>query len=105
MTFDEAGKIIQALANPKRLKIIDIISVNEICACDILEYFHITQPTLSYDMKQLQDVGLVHARKEGKWTYYSLNEAKLKAFHAYLGEVFFDTENCLCHQNECEETA
>ena len=96
MTFEEAEKITQALANPKRLKIIDIISVNEICACEILEYFNITQPTLSYDMKQLLDAGLVHLRKEGKWTYYSLNESKLQEYHDYLGKIFFDRENCLC---------
>ncbi len=96
MNFEDAEKITQALANPKRLKIIDIISVNEICACEILAYFKITQPTLSYDMKQLLDAGLVNIRKEGKWTYYSLNETILKNYHDYLGKIFFDRDNCLC---------
>ena len=45
---------------------------------------HISQPTLSHHMKILCDCGLVCARREGKWTHYSLCGETLEAFRTFL---------------------
>ena len=45
------------------MKIVDILSCGEKCACDILEHFDFTQPTLSHHMKVLMDCGLVEVKK------------------------------------------
>ena len=71
--YIQYSKIFKVFSDPKRLKIIDMLSNGELCACKIQEEFHITQPTLSHDMKQLCDAGVVNSRKEGKWMHYSLN--------------------------------
>ena len=42
-------KCLKAIADPKRLRIIDMLSNHERCASDILEEFQVTQPTLSHD--------------------------------------------------------
>ncbi|KGM98030.1 ArsR family transcriptional regulator [Clostridium novyi A str. 4552] len=96
------AKILKALGEPKRLCIIDMLSKGELCACKILEEFHITQPTLSHDMKVLCDVGLVKSRRDGKWTHYSLNEIKIKEFKVFLDDVFNKNEeiNCICRGNK-----
>ena len=73
LDYTEYAKIFKVFADPKRLKIIDMLSNGELCACKILEEFQITQPTLSHDMKLLTDIDLVIPRKDGKWTHYSLN--------------------------------
>jgi len=44
----------------------------EECACVLLERVSVSQSTLSHHMKILVDSGAVSARKEGKWTYYSI---------------------------------
>ena len=80
-------KILKILADPKRLKIVEMLSCQELCACDILEEFKITQPTLSHDMKLLCDVGIVTARKEGKWSYYSVNREILVDFYEGMGSI------------------
>ena len=72
--YAEYSKIFKVFSDPKRLKIIHMLSGGELCACKILEEFQITQPTLSHDMKLLSDIGLVIPRKEGKWTHYSISE-------------------------------
>lgn len=95
--YIEIAKILKALSDPKRLRIVDMLSCGELCACKILEKFHITQPTLSHDMKVLMDTGVVKARPEGKWTYYSLNNERLQAFYQQLGEVFVSKPDCICH--------
>ena len=63
----------KALSDETRLQILEMLTMGELCACKILEQFQFTQPTLSYHMKNLTQAGLVNARKEGKWTYYSIN--------------------------------
>ena len=62
--YIQYSKIFKVFSDPKRLKIIDMLSNGELCACKIQEEFHITQPTLSHDMKQLCDAGVVNSRKE-----------------------------------------
>lgn len=96
--YIESAKILKALADPKRLCIVDMLSCGELCACKILEEFHITQPTLSHDMKVLMTAGIVNARPDGKWIYYSLNNENLQAFYKQLGEVFCATPDCICHR-------
>jgi len=81
-----AGRF-KALADPTRLEIVDMLSCGELCACKILERFQITQPTLSHHMKILCDSELVNGRKDGKWTYYSLNGEIVNEFKEYLSAI------------------
>ena len=48
MNYDEMAGILKALADPKRLKIIDLLTGGSLCACEILKHFDFTQPTLSH---------------------------------------------------------
>ena len=68
MSFDyeNLSKKLRVISDPKRLKIIDMLSCDELCACEILEKFGITQPTLSYDMRKLEEAGLVTSRRMGR---------------------------------------
>ena len=51
--YIDTAKMLKAMSDPKRLRIVDMLSCGELCACEILEEFHITQPTLSQDMRVL----------------------------------------------------
>ena len=70
--YAEYSKIFKVFSDPKRLKIIHMLSGGELCACKILEEFQITQPTLSHDRFYLKllsaDIGLMFMipRKERK---------------------------------------
>ena len=99
VTYKEYAQLFKALSDPNRLMIADMLSCGELCACIILEEFHITQPTLSHHMKILCDCKLVDWRKEGKWTYYSLNEEIVLRFRAILEQITSAKENCICHDN------
>ena len=78
--YIQNAKVLKALSDPKRLRIIDMLSCGEMCACKILEEFHITQPTLSHDMKVLMQV-----------------------FYKQLGEMFSNTPDCICHRKSDSE--
>ncbi|MGD9676768.1 MAG: ArsR/SmtB family transcription factor [Vulcanibacillus sp.] len=79
--------VFKALADETRLKIIDMLSHNELCACKILEKFNITQPTLSYHMKILTESELVIGVRDGAWMRYSLNQVKKKDLESFLMKV------------------
>lgn len=101
--YDENAKIIKAMSDPSRLKIIDILSCGEKCACDILEYFNFTQPTLSHHMKVLTDCGLVECRKDGLWSHYSLNNANCNNLILFLTNLMTNIDECICKDtNNCK---
>lgn len=89
-------KYFKALSDENRLMIIDMLSCGELCACEILEKFNITQPTLSHHMKILCSCGLVSARKEGKWIHYSLNTEKVEKLKKFLHSITSSKDNCIC---------
>lgn len=106
MDYEASAKILKVLSDPNRLKIIDILSCGERCICDLLEFFDLTQPTLSHHMKVLMDVGLVNMRKEGQWNYYSLDNVKSKDTIEIIEKTFYNTKDCICYEIEdikCEE--
>lgn len=92
LDYTEYAKVFKVFADPKRLKIIDMLSNGELCACKILEEFQITQPTLSHDMKLLTDIDLVIPRKDGKWTHYSLNLNKMNEIYKMVGKLMIPKE-------------
>lgn len=82
--YADYALIFKSLADETRLKIIDMLSNDELCACKILENFEITQPTLSYHMKILCDSGLVVGKREGAWMRYSLNSEQIELVKGFL---------------------
>ena len=96
VNYEENAKVLKVLSDANRLKIIDILSCGERCACDILEFFDFTQPTLSHHMKVLMDAGLVNVRKDGLWSYYSLDKTKCNDITLVLMNIFNETKDCIC---------
>lgn len=89
----------KALSDETRIKIFNMLSQGELCACKILEEFHITQPTLSYHMKILCESGLIFGRKEGIWMKYSINQDNLDI----IKEMFEDISDSVGTQRKCTE--
>jgi ArsR family transcriptional regulator, arsenate/arsenite/antimonite-responsive transcriptional repressor len=87
----------KALSDPTRLQIIEILSCGELCACDILESFQITQPTLSYHMKSLTESGFVMGEKRGSWMYYRLDVEALENVSAFIEEISHGGDSCSCN--------
>jgi len=94
--------IFKAISDETRLKIIDMLSCGEMCACDILEEFKITQPTLSYHMKILSDSGLVNGVRDGSWIRYTLNVENVDAAMSFLKDITSDKKECICKGNRRE---
>lgn len=64
MTYKELATYLKVLSDSSRLEILDLLSCGELCACDLLEHFQFSQPTLSYHMKALVKTNLVTEKSE-----------------------------------------
>ena len=82
--YMEAVKVFKALDDEKRLQILDMIRGGEKCACVILENMQISQSTLSHHMKILCASGIVRGRKDGKWTYYTIDREGIRKAESIL---------------------
>lgn len=98
LNYADTAVIFKAMSDETRLKIMDMLSCDELCACNILENFKITQPTLSYHMKILTDSGLVLARKDGAWTRYRLNPDGVHLIKAFFDAITTDKPGCICKE-------
>jgi DNA-binding transcriptional ArsR family regulator len=61
----------KALSDAKRLRIIGLLEVRDMCVCEIMVALSMSQPNLSHHLKILEAEGFVEKRKEGKWTFIS----------------------------------
>lgn len=108
MEYGETAKLFKALGDENRLRILSMLQSGERCACVLLEYIHLSQPTLSHHMKILCEAGLVTGRKEGKWVYYSLNRVRSGLAEQALEELFQEKEliadDCHCKGERLPET-
>ena len=79
-----------ALADEKRLRILDLLRGGELCVCDLVNELDVSQPLLSFHLRILREAGLVSDRKDGRWVHYSLvpgGVAELEEAAAELGRV------------------
>jgi ArsR family transcriptional regulator len=83
----EDVKILQALAEPTRLAIVQqLASDGEVCACDFTDCCGVSQPTVSHHLKVLREAGVVTCERRGTWIYYRL-DPKTAARIAKLGHL------------------
>jgi len=96
MDYASCAAACNVLSDETRLKIVDMLSCGEMCACDLLEHLEISQPTLSYHMKALTGCGLVCAEKQGPWMRYHLDDARFEELTDYIGHLSAEKEGCIC---------
>ncbi|MGQ9872868.1 ArsR/SmtB family transcription factor [Leptodesmis sp.] len=75
-----------ALAEPLRVKVLELLRENELCVCDLCEALDVAQSKLSFHLKTLRDAQLVRSRQQGRWIYYSLNLPQFVVLEQYLSE-------------------
>jgi len=72
MTFDERADILKAIADPKRLEILEILSPEIRCNCHLQDVLDLAPNLLSYHLKVLREAGLISGTKRGRWVDYEL---------------------------------
>jgi ArsR family transcriptional regulator len=86
----------RALADRTRLRLLSLMTCDEICVCFLVEVIGPNQPKISRHLAYLRRAGLVKARRDGKWIQYSITEPQdgnaAKIFREVLGWLKQDEE-------------
>lgn len=76
--FEEYEKKFKALADKKRLQIMNILTKQgKMCVCDLAPLMNMSQSKLSYHLKILFDANILIKETEGTWSYYSINTKEI----------------------------
>ncbi len=75
--IDSKTRLLKALANETRLKMLKLLSEKEMCVCELTIALDLTQPTASHHLNILENMGLIQDKKRGKWVFYSVSNPEL----------------------------
>ena len=89
-------RLFQALGDPTRLRILNLLAAGELCVCYFVEILGDPQPKISRHLAYLRRAGVVGARRDGKWIHYRLarpaDETRARLFDATLSAVANDRQ-------------
>src|ERR1700681_739036 len=79
--------LFRALADPTRLRLLNLVADKEICVCYFVEILGISQPKISRHLAYLRRTGIVAARRQGRWMHYRLLAPRDAVASAILKET------------------
>ena len=85
---DDTGKVLRALADPRRRAILRLVRDDELPAGEIADAFDVTRPAVSQHLTVLKEAGLVSERRDGARRMYRSEPAGLEALHSFLDELW-----------------
>jgi ArsR family transcriptional regulator, arsenate/arsenite/antimonite-responsive transcriptional repressor len=65
-----AAFLFRTLADPTRLRLLNLLACGETCVCELTDTLRVVQPKVSRHLQHLRRAGLVKARRDGKWIHY-----------------------------------
>ncbi len=76
--------VFKALADATRLDVFRLIAAQDapICACDIVDRFDVSQPTIAHHLKVLRTAGLITVSRRGVWAYYAVDPDGLEVLQS-----------------------
>jgi len=79
--------VFRALADPTRLRLLNLIGNREICVCYFVEILGMSQPKISRHLAYLRRAGVVASRRDRKWMHYRLTVPRDEAVAGVLRET------------------
>ncbi|PKN23955.1 MAG: transcriptional regulator [Deltaproteobacteria bacterium HGW-Deltaproteobacteria-21] len=77
-------KVMKALSDPNRVKIVKMLQHKTMCVCEMQEALQVSQPSVSKNLKILENAGLIRHEKDGLWVNYSLADGGKSPYAATL---------------------
>jgi ArsR family transcriptional regulator len=78
--------VAKALGDPVRVQLVDVLRkhAGQVCVCELVPLFDLSQPTVSHHLKVLREAGLVGSERRGLWAYYYVIPEALGQLSAWL---------------------
>jgi ArsR family transcriptional regulator len=83
---DRLARVAKALSDPIRVQLVDVLrkAPGEVCVCELVPLFEISQPTLSHHLRKLREAGIVGVERRGLWAYYFVHPESLEDLSIWL---------------------
>jgi ArsR family transcriptional regulator len=85
-------RLFAALADPTRLRLLNLMNGREVCVCYFVEILQQSQPKVSRHLAYLRNAGIVTARRDGRWMHYSMERPEDAAGGTILDTVLKSLE-------------
>jgi ArsR family transcriptional regulator len=76
--MDDITRLLSALADPTRLRLLRLIYRQELCVCELMEAVRLPQYKVSRHLLELRRIGLAEARRSGRWMHYRIGRAAMR---------------------------
>ncbi|HAY99279.1 MAG TPA: ArsR family transcriptional regulator [Opitutae bacterium] len=70
----EASDIYKCIADPQRLRILNLLEAGVLCVCHLQELLEVPQVKMSKQLASMKKLGLVESHREGTWMLYAMAE-------------------------------
>lgn len=84
--------MLKSIANPNRLSIVCMLLEGERSVAELETELGIRQPTLSQQLSELRDAGIVTTRREAKHIFYRVADQRAARVIATLRDIFSELE-------------
>jgi ArsR family transcriptional regulator len=83
---ERMASVAKALGDPIRMQLVDVLvkHAGEVCVCELVPLFDLSQPTVSHHLKVLREAGIVGSERRGLWAYYYVKPDSLKELSKWL---------------------
>ncbi|MDA8334008.1 MAG: metalloregulator ArsR/SmtB family transcription factor [Peptococcaceae bacterium] len=72
--LDSFASVFRVLGDPTRLEMLGLLRIRDICVCEFVQLFDLSQPSISQHLHRLKEAGLVTGHRRGMWVLYRLAE-------------------------------
>jgi len=80
-------KAMKSLSDETRLRMLNLLLERECCVCEVMQVLGVSQSTASRGLCALCDAGLLKRRREGTWTFYSIDKDMTQYYSEMLQAV------------------
>lgn len=86
-TASRTATLCHALSDETRVAVVEMLADGERCVCELQDALDAAQSRLSFHLRVLKDAGLVSDRKQGRWSYYSLDADALAELSGLVSDL------------------
>ncbi len=83
---ERIATVAKALGDPVRIQLVDVLRkhAGEVCVCELVPLFDLSQPTVSHHLKKLREAGIVGSERRGLWAYYYVLPEAIEELNEWL---------------------
>lgn len=99
--IDQTADLLRLLADPLRRSIVRALAREQLCTCHLVEELGVRQTTISNQLRQLREAGVVDTEPAGRYTYYRLRPEVLDVLARWLGDLAEEARTATALKRPC----